>query len=441
MMRLCRRLLTGALAIAALLLLPGAANATIHAAGNGVYTVYVDDENGEYTARTGPSHPQGPNLNVLFGDGEPDTTFNSIRSYTSDTDYDQHDNGDADLADYIVSTVPFGSTGFRTTYTLPGPSTTAHSAFASADKLTITQDVYVVGTTPNDSRVVVTVTVRNDDSDPVDVGIRYLWDYQIGKDDGPTFRALNPLGSTQTKEADLGAPTFDSYRTEDNDANTPSPLFDVIGTANGPGSLVPHPTNPDRLVYSCWPDSSDSSFDYATHTNLEIAGGPNGDCGGDPAVGDSAVLYYFGATRESARTIAPGGSTSVTGQLGLTPPGGSFSFRFPTTTPIPAPQVPAAKACVDLRKFRFKVHHGPRSRVTKVIVTVDGKKVQTVRGHNLKTITITKFPGKFHNVKIVVHLSNGSSRTSRRAYLECTKGKPKITSHHHRRHHKHRKSS
>lgn len=99
---------------------------------------------------------------------------------------------------------------------------------------------------------------------------------------------------------------------------------------------------------------------------------------------------------------------------------------------------PASQACVDKRRFTFKLHHGPRSRVVKVEVFIDGKRVMRQRGKNLKSLTLKKaqLPKTFHTVKIVVTLSNKSSRVSKRVYLECTKGKPKIKSHHHRHHHK-----
>ena len=432
-----RRTLAVAIAAAALVLLPAAAHAAVQSAGNGVYKVFVDDSTGEYTAQTDVNHPQGPGLNVLFGNGDPGTTFNSIRSYTSGTDYDPEDNGDVILSDYIVSTEPDPlGPGFRITYTLPGPASTRPSApTSSPDALTIVQDVYVVGTSAADSRVVVTMSVRNDGNSDVKIGIRYLWDYQIGSDDGPTFTELNPDGSAQTTEGDFGAPPFDSYRTEDNDTNPTPPTFDVIGTAQGPAALQPPPTPPDRLAYVCWVSADNTSFDYTTTPGEQVAGGSDHTCTGNDA-GDSAVLYYWGATESSALTIAPGATKAVTAELGLTPPGGRFGSVATTPTPPVVPPVVAANRCVDLRRFKFKVHHGPGSRVVRVDVFINGKRTQRFRGRNLKTVTIQKFPQVFHTVKIVVHLSNGSTRTSRRVYLECTKGKPKIKSHHARRHRK-----
>jgi hypothetical protein len=94
----------------------------------------------------------------------------------------------------------------------------------------------------------------------------------------------------------------------------------------------------------------------------------------------------------------------------------------------------ASSVCVDVRRFAFKLHHGPRTKITKVKVFVDGKLVKTFRGKNLKRITIKKLPAKYSTVKIVSYHSNGSRLVSKRVYLECTKGKPKIRAHHARPH-------
>src|SRR4051794_33885040 len=94
------------------------ASAATQTAGNGVYNVHVDDANGQYTATTDAAHPSGAGLNVLYGDGSPGTSFNSLRSYTTATNYVQNGN----LGPFST-TAPLGSTGFRTTYVLPGGQT------------------------------------------------------------------------------------------------------------------------------------------------------------------------------------------------------------------------------------------------------------------------------------------------------------------------------
>lgn len=51
------------------------------------------------------------------------------------------------------------------------------------DALTIVQDVNVHGTTFETSTVEVTTTITNNAGAPVALGLRYLWDTQIGIDD------------------------------------------------------------------------------------------------------------------------------------------------------------------------------------------------------------------------------------------------------------------
>jgi hypothetical protein len=504
------------------LLVPAVARAANVTAGNGIYKVTVDNSNGLYTAQTDTGHPQGPDLNVLYGDGDPSTTFDSVKSYTSGTTYTQDSVGGAtSLTPYIQSTDPLGSTGFRTTWVLPGPSSSVHAAAApTPDKLTIVQDVYVTGTTPSDSFIVVTTSVTNNGSSPVAIGIRYEWDYEIGNDDGPTFQQLDPDGSVLLNEADFPPPGFDSYRIEDNNGNTPTPLFDVVGTANGPADLNPPPTPPSRLAYVGWRAAVATAFDYTPSGN---------DVASDGGLDDSAALYYWGNDSGNALTIPPGGTASVSAEIGLTPPGGRFpgspghvsgtvfndgngngtrqpgeagmggvrvfadrngngapdggepstntaaDGTYSLTTPSGATTIrevvpggfhctgpnpclhslalgsgqtvagqdfgnqvnPASQACTDLRKFKFKVHHGPRSKAVKVKVFIDGKLKRTVKGKNIRRLTITKLPQTFHKVKVVVYLNNGSRRTSNRSYFQCTKGKPKIKSHHNKKRHRH----
>lgn len=169
--------------------------------GNPYYQVFVSDKAGtgygQYTVMTGPQHPvtlsTGSAQNVISGDGSPGTSYNTIRSYTSHTDYTQ--TGASDESGYTVfpldptapgvtgNTEAIGSTGYRTTYILAGPPQTP-------DKLTIVQVVNVHGTTFDSSTVEVTTTITNDGTQPVALGLRYLWDTQIGRDDGPTFSRL-----------------------------------------------------------------------------------------------------------------------------------------------------------------------------------------------------------------------------------------------------------
>ncbi len=304
----------------------------VESAGNDIYRVHINAGDpattvppagtGLYTATTGPLHPAGEGNNVLYGTGGPGTSFDTIRSWTSQTDYC----GDnwatsafpvVDLSLYATVTA-LGTTGFRTTYTLPGPPETP-------DAMTITQEVSVRGTTFEDSCIDVVTTVRNDGTDLLDLGLRYLWDFQIGNggyyedgDDGPTFQPISPDGPVLLTEEQFILPAFDCYRIVDNDVNPAPPTFFILGTVNGPSLL--NPTPPDLLLYTYWPTSSGTAFDYQVTPDLLAAADEAASTGTWAWGGDSAVLYYWGHDQPSSLPLLPGGSVTISASLFLTIP-------------------------------------------------------------------------------------------------------------------------
>jgi hypothetical protein len=310
-------------------------------ASNGIYDLFVDHEGtdiGTYTAGTGSSHPVTINLgsrqNVLYGGaaGSAGTSYTTIRSYTSNTDYVQRGASSSftvvELSPFATSTVELGGSGFQTTYVLPGPGAAGQPS--TPDQLEITQTWRVNGSTLNDSVIELTTTVQNTGSSDVAIGIRYEWDIQMSCDDGPTFTPVdaagNPIGSTLTTEETFASPTFPAYRIEDNDC-VGSPLFAVFGTAGASG-LTPPPSPPELLMYTAWPSASSSAFDYTT------------DPTNSSPDSDSAVLYFYGATPNTAIVLGSGESVTVTaelfaGQAGEPPP----VFATPTPTPTPTPTV------------------------------------------------------------------------------------------------------
>jgi hypothetical protein len=265
--------------------------------GNRIYTICVNKD-GRYTAQTGGEHPV-PSRNVLYG-GErlsPSTSFNSYHSYTTGITYTQGlISGGRSLP--VASSDLIGVTGVRTTYNL-----------TSEDNLRIVQDVNVNGKTLSDSNIEVTTTITNTGTTTALIGLRYLWDYQIGKDDGLIFQAQNPDGPILIREVDFIAPTFDFHASEDNDFNDPtSPLYRVFGSVIGPAFIQPTPTVPTRFVYGCWPEASNTAFEYSIVINRDVAT-MSSLCRGF-AGGDNANLYWWGHTPETALSIPPGESVT-----------------------------------------------------------------------------------------------------------------------------------
>ncbi|HSU56447.1 MAG TPA: hypothetical protein VLT36_20475, partial [Candidatus Dormibacteraeota bacterium] len=170
------------------------------------------------------------------------------------------------------------------------------------------------GSTFADSFVELTTRTINNGTQPAAIGVRYLWDYQIGNDDGPEFQPLTPDGSVLTHEATFSAPSFTDYVMADNDVNPNPPTLRIVGTVNGPGFISPTPTAPDLLQYACWGNSSGYAFDYLVDSNIDIAT-VNSNCQSGNDTGDCAVLYFFGADAPHAMTIAPGQTNTVSASL------------------------------------------------------------------------------------------------------------------------------
>jgi len=311
------------LCLASLVLTHSTALATV-SAGNGFYLVFVQDATGsdvgQYTMTTGPLHPAGNGLNVLYGNGNPATSFNTIRSYTTGTDYIQS-SGHSSInptvfLDPYGTVTPLGTTGFRTTYVLPGPPTTP-------DTMTIIQDVNVNGSTFTDSTIEVTTMIANTGTNSLSVGVRYFWDYQIGADDGPTFlpvTSVDPfIGSCNVDldEIEYTDPTFQAYRITDNDVNPHPPTFNIFGTVTGPSRVTPLPTQPDLLQYVCWPSAFGSAFEYTITPGRDITTVAS-DCQSGSGGGDTALNYFFGHDSAHALVIPSGSSTNVSASLFLT---------------------------------------------------------------------------------------------------------------------------
>lgn len=305
--------------------------------GNDFYQVFVTNTAaagiGQYTVMTGPNHPvtlsTGSPKNVLFGNGTPFTSYNTIHSYSSGTDYIQAVGAsgpvfllDPTHAGVTATVTALGTTGFRTTYTLSGPPNTP-------DALTIVQDVNAHGTTFETSTVEVTTTITNNGGSAVQLGLRYLWDTQIGADDGPTFQQQSPDAPAIIDEKSFAPPDFSFYRIQDNDGNTPSPLFSVFGTVNGPNTITPVPTAPDAVMNTSWPTSVDAPFAYTVN--------PSQDVSTDAGSNDNAVLYFWGLTQASAITLAPGASKTFSQSLVSAEANAPPPFNQPPVAAITAP--------------------------------------------------------------------------------------------------------
>ncbi|MBI3447642.1 MAG: hypothetical protein HY049_01785 [Acidobacteria bacterium] len=337
--------------------------------GDGIYRVSVQSSPagvgvGVYTATTGSTHPVFGSLgsqNVLFGGGIPGTSYTTIRSYTSGTDYVQRNGLTLDpnapttieLEGYVAAgeeALPVGDpnhpTGFTTIYRLGDVA-------AAPDLLLIRQTAAVVGTVFNDSAVMLRTEITNNADIPVSVGVRYLWDFQIGsEDDGPSFKTLGPTGAPLATDAVLSSPAFSTFEIIDDDdpsnclgvGNSPFPFFAVQGSVNGPALLAPTP--PTRLAYVSWPDASGlaakvggvisalNAFDYAT-LGVDVS-----SC--LTSVDDTGVASWWGDSAGDALTIAGHKTVSVTAYIFAYAPGAP-----PTFLPSGVEGPPGDPSCSD----------------------------------------------------------------------------------------------
>lgn len=265
---------------------PLCVNAQEVTATNGIYTLKVTGggaDIGTYSIETGSNHPF-PGQNIFYE--SPATTYLTVRSYTSGTDYVS---SNSPASTFLVQSLdamspvvtPLGTTGFSTRWNVTG-----------RDRLWVDQVTNIEGTLLTDSVVRVTTTVTNEGDEPAAIGLRYEWDWKIANSDDSSFKRHNPDDlAFSTVFFEETPPQFEFYE-ETND----SAAFSVCGSVNGPSFLDPAPTPPDRFNYSHWWDAVSAAWDF-------------------PITGmndDSAAVYYWGDTAERAIQLGPGESFSAT---------------------------------------------------------------------------------------------------------------------------------
>ncbi|HEV3229904.1 MAG TPA: CocE/NonD family hydrolase [Solirubrobacteraceae bacterium] len=82
-------------------------------------------------------------------------------------------------------------------------------------------------------------------------------------------------------------------------------------------------------------------------------------------------------------------------------------------------------ACVDRRRFMFRLHHPRHERITRVSVFVNGRLARTVHGHRLTHLTLRRLPLGTFTVTIITRTNRGTRATSTRTYYGCNKTPPR----------------
>jgi hypothetical protein len=147
----------------------------------------------------------------------------------------------------------------------------------------------------------------------------------------------------------------------------------------------------------------------------------------------SADVHYISGGR-----FDPATGANLPAQIGGQPVRDRLSFHFRSAyfldggryvcedmrAGCPAPR-PAAGACPDKRRFRFKLHQPPRQRIVAVDVYVNGKRRVRRRGRRIASVSIDPLPGEGRFVvRIVARTSRGRRVISTRTYENCRKGRP-----------------
>lgn len=310
-------------------------------AGNRIYRIHVvfdpADERacGTWTATTGSAHPAGEGLNVLYGSPTPGFPFTSntvLRSYTSGRDYATGDKCTrlCGVVAPAVITVMNGSTevGFRLRWTLSDPT----PALPNGPVIELEQEVVVVGPVDGTESVDNTVirethTIRNFGPGPFRFGLRKLWDWQIGGDDGPFFGSCDTpeqacdVSMNLTADGSLSGTFPSAYVINQAPAVTvcpgqaprsgcnETPPYLIAGTVAPPAgaALSPPPTTPELLQFNHFFQLSSSCWLPDTLVNGALCG-DKGVEGGD----DTAVAYFYGLTPATAITLGVNEDRSFT---------------------------------------------------------------------------------------------------------------------------------
>jgi hypothetical protein len=282
-------------------------------AGNDFYHVSVEDRAGRdglgvFTIGTGPGHPEGDGREILFAEdapGDAATSYITVRSYTTGTDYVQTRRGPGS-SNLVVGLDAFGSVeprpdGYRTAYDL--------AAAAQPDPLRIVSKVTVGGATYEQSVVRLTTALTNTGDFPLTLGVRYLLDFSLYGDDGPVLLTEN--GPRSVEQSFSPVPATVQMRRGSSEQHPMAVRSESTDAA------------PDAMKYASWSNAFEFAWDY-TSKGRDIAT--------DGGLNDAALLYYFGSTPATALHLDPGESVVVALELASGPPEPS-----PTPTPSPSP--------------------------------------------------------------------------------------------------------
>lgn len=242
-----------------------------------LFSEYVEvavDNSGAFTIgnRIGdPDNPSDDNLDLLFGHPSPGSGFTSARIDNADFAL-QHN------ANVQILQAPTTNGGVNSTIWL-------------VNDVKITQRLSLVqGNSGRLDGLSMEYELHNQGHVAKNVGLRNFFDTQLGSNDGAPFKVPG-IGDVLTETERTGADVPQFFQVFDDLSN---PLVQTQATLVGGMS-----TPPDRVVWSSWPRSVGSIFDYTIDPSVSV-------------VFDSAYIVYWNPV-----SIAPGASRFIRSFYGL----------------------------------------------------------------------------------------------------------------------------
>jgi hypothetical protein len=306
------------------------ANSSTSCVSNGFLTAEVDGSTGTYGIDIGGCATAGNVENYILLDGFW-SSFATVADFTTGAVYTEGGDGGGTPLGTPASSGVVGSS----IVTIFPPT---------AEGLVVTQNITVTGSTFSDSAILMNVKVVNTNPNPQKVGVRYLWDVDVGGYDGTWLREYNgtTAGAITGYETDYSPPpaSFTSYALGGCSQGSvvpppytcdPSDFGAASGTFVVSGSISsgPEATTPARFVYGWWRAIFGTAYRYLSNPSNEI-GSYTPNVGGAQ---DSAVLYYFsnetlpgtgGVLSDQADiTASPGAAMSFSASVSLSPTWGA----------------------------------------------------------------------------------------------------------------------
>jgi hypothetical protein len=329
--------------------------------GNDYYNVVGDlSRNGAYAVTTGPAHPvtldQGMETDVLRGGRTSSgVSFNSLRSYASNTDYffgmpNFLHVSDPDFECVTANAAATPTVAMISDGTRDIGMRLSWELHRDSDHFLVEEILIARGDEFTNSAAEITFSVTNLGPTSARVGLRYAWALILGNRGGAASPTIGmrppeaPLEPYYNSEQSLPHPNYRSYivSLEDTPSN-PGPIDDneyvVEATLRGV-PLVPPPTPPDRFLLTLFGETLvppqparfgplNSCFAY------DISEPPR------PVyhASGTGVVYFWGEMPGTALVVLPGETASVTQYV--------FAYLdFPLVCDAGAPQVAECRGAI-----------------------------------------------------------------------------------------------